>query len=432
MTFLYDVKLDLFDPTYVQTNKTTDTAATTYNDLSGEMKTFYSDYLIDMAEPELVHAQFGQKHPIPKNGGKQIEFRKYDPLPKMLSPLSEGVTPNGQKLNMGVITATVSQYGGFIELSDVLLLTAIDNNLVQATQLLGSQAGRTLDTVVREVLNQGTNVQYAEGQVSARSSLVGGDSTAANNHYLTIDAVRKAVRTLKVYNTPRINGDYVGIIHPDVAYDLMSDPKWVNVKTYSDPEGIYEGEIGKIEGVRFVETTEAKIFSPTPMSAGAKTLTLNEALDGTGSTTIKVNENLTADDINALKGKAISVGGKSATVASTGGGVAAGGNPAYLTTTAAVKSVAVGAPIRQTDDGGVGGRDVYSTLIMGANAYGVTEITGGGLQHIVKQLGSAGTADPLNQRATAGWKAMLTAEILVDPYMVRVETASTFDDAPNN
>ena len=134
---LLPVVLNLFDAVI---NKTT--SATTGNDLSGEMKTFYSDYLIDMAEPLLVHDQFGQKHPIPKNGGKTIEFRKYDPLPKATTALTEGVTPEGQKLNMGVITATVAQYGGFIELSDMLLLSAIDNNLVQATKLLGSQAGR--------------------------------------------------------------------------------------------------------------------------------------------------------------------------------------------------------------------------------------------------------------------------------------------------
>lgn len=127
-------------------------------DLSAEMKVFYSDYLIDMAEPELVHDQFGQKHPIPKNGGKTIEFRKWSPLPKALTPLTEGVTPNGQKLDMSVVTATVAQYGGFVELSDILMLTAIDNTLVQATRLLGSQAGRTLDTITREVLNGGTNV----------------------------------------------------------------------------------------------------------------------------------------------------------------------------------------------------------------------------------------------------------------------------------
>ena len=315
------------------TNVTTDTG------LSKEMKTFYSDYLIDMAEPNLVHDQFGQKHPIPKNGGKIIEFRKYDSLPKALTPLTEGVTPNGQKLSMSVITSNVQQYGGYIELSDILLLTAIDNNLVQATKLLGSQAGRTLDTITREVLNGGSNVQYAEGQVTARNALVGGQ--ASGNHYLTVDAVRRAVRFLKVMNAPKINGSYVGIIHPDVSYDLMSDPKWVNVKTYSDPDGIYEGEIGKIEGVRFVETSEAKVF----------------------------------------------------------------------------------------EGAGASGVDVYSTLILGSDAYGVTEITGGGLEHIVKQLGSAGTADPLNQRATAGWKATKTAERLVEQYMVRIETASTFGTA---
>ena len=327
---LLSVKLDLFDG---NTNITTDSG------LTNEMKTFYSDYLIDMAEPELVHDQFGQKHPIPKNGGKTIEFRKYDPLPKALTPLTEGVTPDGQKISMGVVTATVKQYGGFVELSDILLLTAIDNNLVQATKLLGSQAGRTLDTITREVLNGGTNVQYAEGQVTSRGELSYTD--AENNMNLTVDAVRKAVRFLKVMNAPRINGYYAGIIHPDCSYDLMSDPKWVNVKTYADPEGIYEGEIGRIEGVRFVETSEAKVF--------------------------------------------------------TGEGAA--------------------------------GRDVYSTLILGSDAYGVTEIAGGGLQHIVKQLGSAGTADPLDQRATAGWKATKVAERLVEPYMIRIETTSTFTAA---
>ncbi|MBR7114302.1 MAG: N4-gp56 family major capsid protein [Firmicutes bacterium] len=80
---------------------------------------------------------------------------------------------------------------------------------------------------------------------------------------------------------------------------------------------------------------------------------------------------------------------------------------------------------------GAAGRDVYSTLILGADAYGVTEITGGGLQHIVKPLGSAGTADPLNQRGTAGWKLTKAAIRLVEQYMVRIESASTFTDTAN-
>lgn len=312
------------------------TNLTTSAGLTDEMKTYYSDYLIDMAEPNLVHDQFGQKHPIPENGGKQIEFRKYAPLPKLTVALEEGKTPNGQSLTMSIVTASVKQYGGYIELSDMLLLSAIDNNLVQATKLIGGQAGRTLDTITREVLNAGTNVQYAEGQVASRAALKGG--AESGNHYLTVNAVRMAVRTLKRMNAPKINGDYVAIIHPDCTYDLMSDPNWKYPHQYVDTKEIYQGEIGKIEGVRFVETSEAKIF------------------EGAGASS----------------------------------------------------------------------RDVYSTLVIGDDAYGVTDITGGGLEHIVKQLGSAGTADPLNQRATVGWKATKTAVRLVEEYMVRIETCASY------
>ena len=311
------------------------TNLTTSSGLSDEMKTYYSDYLIDNATPKLVHDQFGQKHPIPKNGGKIIEFRKYNPLPKLTTPISEGITPDGQSLEMSTITAEVKQYGGYITLSDVLLLTAIDNNLVQATKLLGAQAGATLDTIVREVLNGGTNVIFSGGK-SARASLAEGDK-------LTVTDVKKAVRLLKSQNAEKIDGSWVGIIHPDMAFDLTEDPLWKDVKTY-DPDDLYEGEIGKIHGVRFVETTEAKIWAK----------------------------------------------------------------------------------------GGSGSRAVYSTLILGDNAYGTTEISGGGLQHIVKQLGSAGTGDPLDQRATAGWKATKVAERLVESYMVRIESTSTFNPEEDN
>ena len=392
---LLDVNLALFsgngdipiNNTY--TNRTTDAT------LSPAMKIYYSDYLIDLAEPLLVHDQFGQKHPIPKGRGKTIEFRKYDPLPKMLTPLTEGVTPDGQKLSLKKLTATVAQYGGYVELSDILLLTAIDNQLVQATKLLGSQAGRTLDTITREVLVGGTNVQYAEGQVTSRSDLVGGSATASANHYLTVKAIQMAVRTLKRMNAPKISGNYVAIVHPDVTFDLMRDPEWQAPHQYVDTENIYSGEIGRIAGVRFVETTEAKIFEPTALSEGARRLTLKTALDSTGSTTIAVKEKLTSADATALAGMDILVGGKPATVASATAGDA---GSAYLTVSAAVKSVSADAVIAAAD-AGAGGRDVYATLVLGEDAYGVTELTGGGLEHIVKQLGSGGTTDPLTLAA---------------------------------
>ena len=76
--------------------------------------------------------------------------------------------------------------------------------------------------------------------------------------------------------------------------------------------------------------------------------------------------------------------------------------------------------------------DVYSTLIFGANAYGTTTVEGNGLETIIKQLGSSGSADPLNQRATVGWKALKATEILSQPYMIRIESASTFSDGQAN
>ena len=419
--YLMPVVLDLFDG---NTNTTLDPG------LSDEMKTYYSMRLINLAEPELIHDQFGQKHPIPKNSGKTIEFRKYDSLPKALVPLTEGVTPAGQKMSMGVIRATIKQYGGYIELSDILELTAIDNNLVQATRLLASQAGRTSDTITREVLAGGTNVVYAGG-AKDRSELVGGDATEANNKYLSVDDIRKAVRALKVMNAQKINGYFAGIIHPDTAYDLMSDKKWVDVKTYSDPDGIYEGEIGKIEGVRFVETTEAKIFHAADLviadgsNAGARTLTVKSA----SGKVITVNEALSTNQAAALTGREILVGSELMEVESAASGAS---GAATITVKDSPAAVPTASTVIYPGEGGAKGRDVYSTLIVGADAYGVTELEGGGLQHIVKQLGSSGTADPLNQRATAGWKLTKVAERLVEQYMVRIESASTFESGLMN
>ena len=316
----------------------------TYNDLSAEMKTFYDMTLLDYAGPQLVHDQFGQKRPIPRNGGKTIEFRGFTSLPKATTPLTEGVTPDGQRLDVYSKTATVSQYGDYITQSDVLELTAIDNTIVEATKLLGKQAGVTLDTVTREVINAGTNVIFApklsgstETAVAARSGL---DTTAK----LTVDLVQQAVAKLKANNAPTINGDYVAIVHPYVAYDLKRDPEWIDSYKYANPENLYTGEIGKISGVRFVETTEAKVWrdSTCPAQVGA--------------------------------------------------------TPAYY--------------------------GVFSTLVIGDGAYGVTEIEGGGLQTIVKQKGSAGTADPLDQRSSVGWKAIKTAELLLPEYIVRIESCS--------
>lgn len=314
-------------------NTTINTTGT--DTLSPEMKTYYEKLLTKLTGPALVHDQFAQKRDIPKNGGKTIEFRKFAPLPKALTPLTEGVTPDGKKMTVTNMTATVKQYGDFVMLSDVIQLTAIDRVLVEATEECADQAGRTLDTVTREVVNAGTNVQYAGG-VAARTA-VGASNT------LTVKEIMKAVATLKGANAKPVKDSYVAIVHPYVALDLMRDTEYAEMFKYANAKPIYEGEIGKFSNVRFVETTEAKIWN----AAGA----------AIGSTQNKCS--------------------------------------------------------------------VFSTLVVGKNAYGTTGIEGGGLKHIVKPLGSAGSADPLDQRGTTGWKALKTAKILVEEYMVRIESVAS-------
>lgn len=301
-------------------NVTTDSA------LSAENKTFYDRALIQEASPNLIHDQFGQKRPIPKNGGKKIEFRKYASLPKALQPLTEGVTPDGKKLSVTAIEAEVSQYGDYVCLSDVLDMTAIDNNALEATKVIGRQAGLTLDTITRNVLQSGTNVYYcppvnADGTAGAQPA----DRTQLTKDCrLTVNVVKRIASLMKAANAPKINGHYICILHPYAAYDLMNDPKWEQMHQYCKPEELYEGEIGRIAGVRFVESSEAAVYT------GAE----NDC-----------PENLA----------------------------------------------------------------VFGCLFLADGAYGVTEVTGGGLQTIIKQLGSGGASDPLNQRSTVGYTLAFAA-----------------------
>ena len=396
------------------------------NNLTPEMKTYYDRALIHFAKPKLVHAQFGQKKPIPAGNGKTIEFRRFSPLPKAMVPLTEGVTPKGNRINITTVESTVEQYGDYVTLSDMLTLTAVDRIVSETQNVLGDQAGRTLDTVIREKINAGTNVQYGNGKAD-RNLLVGGSATESENDYLSVAMVKKAVATLKRNNAqPMKDGCYVAIIHPDVANDLTNDPDWKEVKQNVDPKDWYNGTIGRIHGVVFVESTEAKIFRAGTLRDPEKaegndpeTLTV-AAVDGKK---ITLAEALTADDATYITGKKIQIEGFDYSVASAAAGEAGSATITVAETlAAAVKADSVIYPAGAGKDG----RPVYSTLFIGQNAYGVTNITGGGLETILKQKGSAGTGDPLDQRSTIGWKATQTAEILSPEFMVRVETTCSY------
>ena len=396
------------------------------NNLTPEMKSYYDRALVRFASPKLVHAQFGQQKPIPAGNGKTIEFRRFSPLPKALTPLTEGVTPKGNTLNVTTVESTVEQYGDYVTMSDMLTLSSVDAVISETQNVLGDQAGRTLDTVIREKVNAGTNVQYANGKAD-RGLLVGGSDNAEENDYLTVAAVKRAVSTLKRNNaTPFKDGCYVAIIHPDVANDLTNDPEWKAVKQNVDPEDWYNGVIGKIHGVVFVESTEAKIFragylrNPETLTKGDPEVLTVAAAEGN---TITLREELTEADVAYIKGKQIQIQGFNYAVTAATKGDA---GSATITVAEALDASVTPDAVIYPAGAGAEGRDIYSTLFLGQNAYGVTSITGGGLTTILKQKGSAGTGDPLDQRSTVGWKATQTAEILSPEFMVRVETTCSY------
>lgn len=329
MSKLMKIDLQLF------ANANTQTTAS--SGLTAEMKTLYAKELIRVAGPLLIHAQFGETFSVSERNGKTVEFRRWSSFAKATTPLTEGVTPDGVPVVVTTLTKTLEQFGNYTTVSDLLDMTAIDPVIIEVTDKHGENMGLTLDTIVRNELNSGTNVMYAPTsagvEVTSRANIT-------DDCKLTPTLIARAATFLKKMNAPKIDGSYVAIIHPSVSLDLMTSDKWIDVQKYQNAGNIFNGEIGKLYGVRFVETTEAAVY--------------------------------------------------------------------------------VGS------NGGKNGMAVYSCIFLGKGAYKVLDLASNKPHIIVKPNGSAGANDPLDQRATIGWKAPLYgAKITIPEYILRVEVGSS-------
>lgn len=326
---------------------------TTLTNIDPAVNLFYDGVLLHRATPYLVHALFGQKRPIDQRSGNTAKFRRYSALAATTTPLIEGVTPTALTVSKTDITATVYQYGAFIEYSDRVVFENQDPVLTEFAELLGEHAGLTLDNVYRDILNAGTSV-YRGGAVALRSSIATKVTTTE------LDKIKRTLRkalakyfvqgikpSTGVGSTP-IRPSFYAIVHPDVSYDVEALTGFVSVANYPDGgASAHENEIGSYKNFRFIESTEAKVFADSGAAVGAL---------GCVSTS----------------------------------GVLC---------------------------------DVYSVLILSPDAYGIVDLKGKALENIVKPLGSGD--DPLNQRGTTGWKAMTTAVILNDSWMMRYEVLAT-------
>lgn len=229
------------------------TNTTTQQSMSPTMKTFYDTALLENARAVLVFNQFGDHQ---KMKGNKVEWRKFNTFAKALTPLTEGVNPDGSTFGMTYIEATTTQHGDYTTVSDRLELESYDDIIYGATEEMGAAGGATFDTLTRNVLIAGNSVMYAPkggGQpVESRSAL---DKTCL----LTPKLVNKAATWLKKNKAPKINGYYIALIHPSVAEDLRESNEWKEYHKYNNVEPIYKGEIGTLHGVRFIESTECKV-----------------------------------------------------------------------------------------------------------------------------------------------------------------------------
>ena len=231
----------------------TDTNMSTSTQLAPGMQTYYNRELLRTFEPKLIHDQWAEEYPLPPNNGTVTNLRKLIPVDAKVDPLDEGNPGDGKMISEVEVTMSVNQYGDYARMTDKLLMHHMDVNIARITKLLGDAGARAVDALCREELNKTTNVIYANGKTS-RTALTANDK-------LTTKELRKAVKALKKAQAQTFDGWYIAIVGPDTIYDLQDDETFVAVAKYQDKEKIYTGEVGRLYGVRLIETTEAKIFT---------------------------------------------------------------------------------------------------------------------------------------------------------------------------
>ena len=247
--------------------------------LSPELKAFYDTELLENARAELFYAQFAKRQPLPKNHKGQVEWRKWNTFDRA-AKLTEGVIPTGQKFGVTTVTGAVDQYGTYTAITDKLELRAYDDVILGATEEMGASAAETQEKLIRDALLLGTNVLYCDN-VTLATGAVGTtptqcsemEASATQMSLLTPAMINKAVTILKKNRAPRINGRYYAVIHPSVAHDLRQSEGWIEAHKYAAPEELFNGEIGELHGVRFIENVFAPVLGGTDYQnkAGSKT-----------------------------------------------------------------------------------------------------------------------------------------------------------------
>lgn len=237
------------------------------SNITNAVNNYYDQLLLHRATSELLHGMFAQKRPLPRNGSTNtIKFRRYSNLSTATTPLVEGQNPGSVQFSIADVTAQVQEYGNYVEVSSTLDWSVVSSEPAEWMQILGYNANDTLDVLMRDAYNAGTNVYY------------GGNATLTSNvdtaDLIDATAIKKSVRLLKnndarvitsfgytddATDVKNIRPCFVGICHPNTTYTLKGLTGWTDIEQYAHSTQTMPGEVGKLDEVRFIETTNAKI-----------------------------------------------------------------------------------------------------------------------------------------------------------------------------
>jgi N4-gp56 family major capsid protein len=218
--------------------------------LTAEMSIFYEKVFLARAEYEYIFNQGAQMRSQPANAGKTVYFTRHTPLATATTALTEGVNPGEVNLTATTVSATLAEYGNTVKISRFLSLTSIDAGNKEKIEVVGQNMGETLDELVRNELFTGATTQLA----GAKTVL----TDVAITDVLSVAELRKAVRTLKVNKARRYQdriAPWMGKVNPYTSYDLTTDSTFLSADIYDNgAEKLYNGELGKILGVRLIES----------------------------------------------------------------------------------------------------------------------------------------------------------------------------------
>ena len=403
------------------------------NTLSDELKDFYDTELLENARVEQFYAQFAKRQPLPKNHKGTVEWRKWNTFAPA-SQLTEGVIPDGQKFGVSSLTGSINQYGTFTAITDRLELRAYDDIILGATEEMGASAAQTQEMLIRDALLTGTNVLYCDkvtrgdGSKTAVTKQADLIEDATYCCHLTPEMVNKAVTIMKKNRVPRINGRYYAVIHPSVAHDLRECKEWIEAHKYAAPEELFNGEIGELHGMRFIEDAFAPIISGEDLAPESRDLTLGANISGAVTEITYSASGVTIAD-DELIGRVIMINGVTAVVTDN---TASSGTHKITVASTNFGSGTSGTTKIYPGEGGAEGGAVYATYCFGKDSFGIIDPEGGGLEMIIHDKGEIG--GPLDQFSTIGYKFETNgATILYPERLLRIMSSSSYSasDAAN-